>query len=514
MASSFLPNLDAKTLAVSLGVLAVLSSGLYYLFSRPPFPKNAPGLTPEAFPIIGSLQFFTERWDFFQRAMANAHGGNFSFYAGQHPVIGVAGEEARKVFFESKSLAFSEGYAAMLGGSPNVKKEGDNNNLLAEDVAGGSDFGAYFNKRLINMVKGPQLKKGLPLMLRDARASLDRLAADPAGVTDPFDSIYRLVFQFTMRTVACNEIADDPKLLEQCLKHFERVEQSATPWQVMYPWMPLWSKVQRTRGGAQLYMIFKAVVDARRKNGIRGDDALQYLIDQGDDITHMLMFVLGALFAGQLNSGINAAWVLTYLANNHYWLDRMREEISSVAERYCSDSSLPLKDKLMHVPIEAWESEFPLADMCLKDSIRLQALGCAFRKNVSDHDVPLNKAGTEVVPPNAYVAFAVGEVHYDPNIYEKPDEWDPSRYMPERAEDKKATYGWMGWGVARHPCLGMRFAKLEMNVILAFFVAYFDDFTLSDAQGNKTTRLPATDKNHHTAHKPAEKVYIKYKAKA
>ncbi|KAK3073790.1 hypothetical protein LTR53_004314 [Teratosphaeriaceae sp. CCFEE 6253] len=501
--------MDSTTLAVVFALLAIGSSAFAYLFSRPELPKNAPSLTPEAYPIIGALQFFTHRWDFFERAKRHSGTGNFSFYAGGYQVIGVSGDEGRKVYSEHKGLAFAEAYAAMLGGSPKIKKQ--DYSAMAEDVAGGSDFGAYFNKRLVNMLKGNQLAKGLPRLLQDARASLDKLAAEPSGVTNPFDSIYRMVFQFTMRTVACNEIADDPETLEKCLQYFEDIDSTATPWSIIYPWLPQWSKVKRLKAGAKLYMVIKRVVDARNKSGVRGDDALQYLIDQGDDITSMITFVLGALFAGQLNSGINAAWVLLYLANNPAWLARVREEVQRIAARYCPDDSLALKDRLMHVPVEAWEGEFVLVDMCLKEAIRLQMPGATFRKNVTDQDIPLNKAGTEVIPPGAYATYAVGDVHYDPSIYPNPGAWDPARYMPERAEDKKAQYGYMGWGVARHPCLGMRFAKLEMAVILAFFVAYFDDFVVSDAQGNETSRIPPPNRNFHTAHKPDEKVYLGYK---
>jgi len=60
----------------------------------------------------------------------------------------------------------------------------------------------------------------------------------------------------------------------------------------------------------------------------------------------------------------------------------------------------------------------------------------------------------------------------------------------------------------------MRFAKLEMNVILAFFVAYFDDLVVSNANGKQTSYIPPANKNNHTAHKPDEKIYIRYKAAA
>ncbi|KAH9828353.1 Cytochrome-P450 6A1, partial [Teratosphaeria destructans] len=101
-----------------------------------------------------------------------------------------------------------------------------------------------------------------------------------------------------------------------------------------------------------------------------------------------------------------------------------------------------------------------------------------------------------------------------PTIYRDPDVWDPARYLPGREEDKRQEYGWMGWGLGRHPCLGMRFAKLENTMIVAFFLAYFDDIKLADEQGRETDRVPPVNRNRYTAHKPDEIIYLKYKLAA
>lgn len=496
----------SPTLAITVLSIALLYSFYVYAFARPALPKNAPPLTTESWPIIGSMQFFTQRWSFFERQIAHSRSGNFSFYAGDKPVIGLSGDEARKKFFDSKSLGFAEGYGALLGGSPKVKQ---NNNPLAVAEDDQSDFAGYFTRRIVGILKGQAIPNGLPQMLKDVRTSLDDLAQQKEHVTDPFDSIYRIVFQLTMRTVACKEIADSPELLRKTLDLYETIERTATPLSIMYHWLPTPSKALRTYAGAKLYMVFKKVVDDRNKEGRRGDDALQYLIDQGDDITKIITFVLGALFAGQLNSGINAAWVLVYLANNSLWRTKALDEVRSVAARHCPDKSLPLKDQLMQVPLEAWEREFPVLDLCLKDSIRLQLSGSAFRQNTSGHPIPLNKSGSEVIPPEAYVAYGTADVHYDPSIYPNPEVWDPARYLPERAEDKKKTYAWLGWGVSRHPCLGMRFAKLENNIITAMWLAYFDGMRLEDAKGNGI-EPPRCNTDNHSAKKPDVPVRLRY----
>lgn len=202
--------------------------------------------------------------------------------------------------------------------------------------------------------------------------------------------------------------------------------------------------------------------------------------------------------------------MLLYLADDKKWHQLVKEEVDTVANRYCPDTSVPLGDKLMQVPMEAWENEFPTIDLVLKESIRLQLGGNAFRKNISGKPIPLNKEGTEVIPVDAFATYAVTELHHNPDIYADHDRFDPARYLPDRAEDKKRPYAWIGWGVSRHPCLGMRFAKLENNIITAFWVANFDRFELVDANG-KVTEAPYVSRNFHSAHKPEDKVFVNYK---
>jgi sterol 14-demethylase len=57
----------------------------------------------------------------------------------------------------------------------------------------------------------------------------------------------------------------------------------------------------------------------------------------------------------------------------------------------------------------------------------------------------------------------------------------------------------------------MRFAKLEMALINAYFIGTFD-FELSDKMGNSTTTpVPAVDRNAHTVRKSKEPIFLRYK---
>jgi hypothetical protein len=57
--------------------------------------------------------------------------------------------------------------------------------------------------------------------------------------------------------------------------------------------------------------------------------------------------------------------------------------------------------------------------------------------------------------------------------------------------------------------VGMRFAKLENNLITAFWLAMFE-YELVDETGNPTSEIPIVNINDFTAHKPSNTKYLKY----
>jgi sterol 14-demethylase len=113
------------------------------------------------------------------------------------------------------------------------------------------------------------------------------LSLGTSGITDPFESIYNLVFQITMRKVGCNDIANDQALLTKVLGLYDIAEKSYNPSAIIFPFAlkvltpAFWRQMF---AGARLFFVFKRIVDQRKKTGIKGDDNLQYLLDEGDDM--------------------------------------------------------------------------------------------------------------------------------------------------------------------------------------------------------------------------------------
>lgn len=322
---------------------------------------------------------------------------------------------------------------------------------VAKDVVEPEDVGNYFSRRLNSLLKSNIFSKKLSVLKSDVQEAIEAINNDPTGATNPFESIYRIVFRLTIRMVGCEELADNPVLLETFLKYFEMIDQSATAAAVMFPKIPSPAILRRTYAGARLYMMIEGFVKKRAETGEKHDDALQFLLEQGDKTFNIIQFMVGALFAGLLNSGINAGYVLCFLATSPEWLAKAREEVRATAAKYATNPNASLRDQLDDIPLEAWEAEFPVIDTCLRESIRLNTLGTGFRRNTTGKPIPTGN-GNEVIPNGAFVTYAIYDVHFDPNIYSEPEKWDPSRYSPERGEDKKGVYPFVGWGASRHPC--------------------------------------------------------------
>jgi cytochrome P450 len=170
-------------------------------------------------------------------------------------------------------------------------------------------FDTWFHRRLNFLLKHEQFNRKLPILISDTKEALEAIKNEVSGRTNPFESLYRIVFRLTIRMVGPTEIAEDPKKLEDAMKMFEMIDRSATATSVIFPKLPSPAIIQRTYAGARLYMMIDKIIKKRAASDEKHDDALQHMLDQGDRAVRIVEFIIGALFAGLLNSGINAGWV-------------------------------------------------------------------------------------------------------------------------------------------------------------------------------------------------------------
>ncbi|KAI8309140.1 Sterol 14-demethylase [Colletotrichum sp. SAR11_240] len=179
------------------------------------------------------------------------------------------------------------GYGALFNATPKIE--------VSPDQSVEEDFAAKFNRLIVRLLRKEQLCKRLHLLVRDTHDTTKRLAGRSTKISDPFEDMYRLVFQLTMRMVGCDEIAEDDALLVKTLRIFEGIDAASTATKVMFPWMPTIGHFRRVYSGAQMYMILERVIKERKARGVDGSDALQYLTDEGYTTVEMVAFIFAKL---------------------------------------------------------------------------------------------------------------------------------------------------------------------------------------------------------------------------
>ncbi|KAF8069216.1 cytochrome P450 [Lyophyllum atratum] len=486
------PSSTAFTLLAGFAIAAFAVAALHHS-TRSKEDIDLGGLS-----ILTAWPFFKRRYDFM---LSNFKAGRkkFRFNVLQHRVIAVSGEASRQVFFNELSLDLPEGYRILKGGAPQMRdihvEEPDMKDLSA------------FNKQLISLLRKERVDELLPTLFDDVHQRMK--AWGKAGTLNPFKEIYELVFQMNVRLATCRELSEDKAAITKLGQHYWELEKSATPFALLLPWFPSRAKKAQQEATLQLYLLVAGFVEARRKATPPNSDAIDVLIAAGDSTESIVGFVLGVVFSGFINTGMNTCWNLLYLGMNAEWKKKVAAEVQTLIANHTNTlSTEPLHKRLSSIPMQAWEDEMPAMDAVIRETLRLIAgSGIFLRRNlIKDFDVDGVK-----IKKGDFLAYVAADVHLNPEVYPDPLAFDPGRYDEGRAEDKKVSFGFLGWGAGRHPCNGMRVAKLEMKLVLGLIFAGYD-FEIIDSAGNFPSALPQPDRNDYQQARPiGEPCFVKFR---
>jgi len=183
--------------------------------------------------------------------------------------------------------------------------------------------------------------------------------------------------------------------------------------------------------------------------------------------------------------------MLVDLAIHPEWRAKCKKEIQDLLSHHLDSSlsSATLHEKLAAIPLSAWEDELPIVEACIRESQRTSFVNVAFRRNLHGE----MKIGEQVVKRGDFLAYCLADVQLNPEYYPEPYKYDPGRWLrPDPIPN--AIYPFLGWGAGRHPCTGIRVAKLEMKFILALFLTRYE-FDLVDKDGKFPDPLPVPDRN-------------------
>jgi cytochrome P450 len=153
----------------------------------------------------------------------------------------------------------------------------------------------------------------------------------------------------------------------------------------------------------------------------------------------------------------------------------LRAEVDTVCDGTVSAADLPELERMEHVIDEALRL-YPPVYMFFREAKRDVTL--------QGYDVP---ADTTLVLPQ-------WAVHRDPEWWD-----DPEMFRPERFDGDHPEYAYFPFGGGPRHCIGMRFARMEMKIVLA---------TILDEHSFELVSDPDPDLVASTNLKPGESIKI------
>lgn len=207
---------------------------------------------------------------------------------------------------------------------------------------------------------------------------------------------------------------------------------------------------------------------------------------------------------------------MTFLVAHPKWKEKAVAEFQHLlsscntlaeASHVSSAGDLPtpasVASALSAIPLTAWESETPVLDAIIRETLRLAQPHTALRQNTSPS--PVHIAG-KAVPPGAFAVYPFADVHLSAELY--PDPW---RFDPARAPSKM-PFAWVGWGVGANVCLGQRLARLELKLVAAVLLLTFE-LDVVDTRGRvlRGVDVPRPDWNDALHCRPTEPCALRYR---
>jgi hypothetical protein len=165
------------------------------------------------------------------------------------------------------------------------------------------------------------------------------------------------------------------------------------------------------------------------------------------------------LFAGAETQSTTVEWAMAYLLRHPDVMQRAQAEVDSVVgtERVVRESDL---EHLVYL------------EAVLKEVMRVQPSAPIGLNHESREE---RRVAGYNLPAKTRLIFNIYAIQRDPSVYERPEEFDPSRFLNASSEGvHDNVYQLMPFGAGRRICPGMPLANLNMHHTLAHLLHSFD----------------------------------------
>ncbi|WP_247000091.1 cytochrome P450 [Halosolutus gelatinilyticus] len=196
------------------------------------------------------------------------------------------------------------------------------------------------------------------------------------------------------------------------------------------------------------------IAERRAAGGDDRDDLLSTLLDAEDENGAALSDaevrdqLVTFLFAGHETSSLALTYAVLLLARH----DGARARLESEVDRVCPDRDPTIADL----------SNLEYAGKVVDEAMRLYPPAFVqFREAIEDVTIDGYR-----IPEGSKISLPQFRLHVDDRFYDDPDEFRPERWTDEMRESLP-EYAYFPFGGGPRHCVAMRFARMELQLVLA-----------------------------------------------
>lgn len=336
-------------------------------------------------------------------------------------------------------------------------------------------------RRVLAPIFTPAYTKSLGVMMKTAVDETLENALPTGKSLLVGDAMSALAYGVLSRTLFSGDIDADADAMMADVGDFFTLLGNVDPLDMLRVpnWVPRPTRLSGHKAVKRLRRRIANVVDKRLSDKTSGaalpDDFLTHLINAIDDdktpLTpeeiedHILTFIA----AGHETTARGLAWVLYLLSNDAQARRRVEAEVDA----------LNLND-----PPSQWIAEMPFTIACFEESMRLYP-PAPFLTRMAKND---DRFGLAFIPAGGYVFLNLYALHRHETLWDRPEQFDPDRFMSKRKASLK-KFQYLPFGVGHRICIGGHFAMQEAMIILALALRKFRFDYVGDAPPEPVMRI-------------------------
>ena len=300
------------------------------------------------------------------------------------------------------------------------------------------------------------LRGFLPAMIAAGQATRERWLAGGAAL-DIGHEMMRTTFDIIVETMLSGSQALDVAKVEQAISDYLE----PTNFMFVYnlfgapDWLPYPGRGKARASTRYLRESLGELVRQRRAQPPEHGDLLDMLLASADPETGRAMSdgeivdnLLTFVTAGHETTALGLAWTLHLLAQNRDWEAKVLDEIAGIT------GGGPLLPE--HV------AALPLTKAVFQEAMRLYPSAPVITRQV---EAPFTLGGVSL-KEGMVLYVPIHAVHRHERLWERPDVFDPSRFMGDAARGRH-RYAYLPFGAGPRICIGSAFATMEAVAILA-----------------------------------------------